>query len=234
LFEVAGLGFSITQLPESLVGALDNYCSLCHPVFTSALGHEQVRFEEGTVAVARDGDEIVVRSTPADLTAGLRGMLVSALDPRGGGLLHGAGVVLDGQAILCVAPSEGGKTTLCGKIAGRVPVLSDETVALWLEETAPKLAGTFFWSGAPLLTAAGNFPLAAICFLEKGGVGLASIERSEALRALLLEWHLPERPGGAADTLARAERLLARVRSFRLRTDLDTDPFPLLMQARKG
>jgi hypothetical protein len=233
-FGVAGLRFSIGRPPAALAEVLDRYISLGDQADSSCVDiscEERVRFEEGPKAATRVAEELVVHAVASDIEAGLRGALVLALDSRRAALLHGAGVVIRGQAVLCVAPSEGGKTTLCRKIRGRAPVLSDETVALWLDDDAPRLAGTFFWSGEPLSTAQGRFPLAAICFLNKGGEALAPIVRAEALQGLLSEWHLPDRSQAAADALALASSVLGRVPIYRLQTRLDTDPLPLLSAA---
>ena len=190
---------------------------------------EVVRFEEGPTGLAREAGELVVRSPlEEDLVASLRGMLVMALDRRGGALVHSAGVLIDDRAILCVAPPGGGKTTLCGKVAGRLPVLSDETLAIWMDAGVPALAGTSLWSGDSLPTQLGRFPLAAICFLAKGEEGVSTIARAEALRALLTEWHLPPQPGATQVALRRADWLLSEVRNVRLSTRLETDPVPLL------
>jgi hypothetical protein len=191
----------------------------------------QIELQEGPTRLRGGPSGIVADVAPGELSAALRGVLVEALDRRGGALLHGAAAVLDGKAILCIAPSEGGKTTLCGKVAGRTPVLSDETVALRLDGPSPRLSGTPFWSGERLPTESGLFPLAAICFLRKGTMRLAPMAGPDALAELLLEWHLPERPGAASDALSRANLLISLVPLFTLQSTLEGDPLPLLREA---
>ncbi len=227
--EVADLRFAVRSAPAR-AGQLESFLSTERRWETPP--DEVVRLEEGPHALFGDAGEVVVRS-PAEETivASLRGMLVFALDRRGSALVHGAGAVVDGQAILCVAPSGGGKTTLCGKVAGRLPVLSDETLAIWLDAERPSLAGTFLWSGESLPTLPGRFPLAAICLLAKGDAGVAPVARAEALRALLAEWHLPPHADAGKEALRRAARLVAQVPVFRLSTRLDTDPVPWLRRA---
>ncbi len=200
---------------------------------SSGEDREHIELHEGPTRLRNIGRNLAADVSPGELPRALRGILVTALDRRGGALLHGAGVVVDGLAVLCVAPSEGGKTTLCGKVAGRAPVLSDETVALRLDGPGPQLAGTPFWSGERLPTTSELFPLAAICFLRKGPAKLASITRAKALGELLLEWHLPERPDAAADALARANALVSTVPLFTLHSTLEGDPLPLLRTAAK-
>jgi hypothetical protein len=201
---------------------------------SSGEDREHIELHEGATRLRAAGGKMAADVSPGDLPRALRGILVTALDRRGGALLHGAAVVVGGRAVLCIAPSEGGKTTLCGKVGGRAPVLSDETVALRLDGPAPQLAGTPFWSGEPLPTAGGLFPLAAICFLRKGPERLMPLGQREALSELLLEWHLPERPSAAADALARASSLISKVPLFALHTTLEGDPLPLLREAAEA
>jgi hypothetical protein len=227
--EVAGLSFAVraeAQMGEALEHLIPAAPASALPV------DERVKLVEGNkhLTVA-EGGEIVATTPLEEVSAAVRGMLVAALDARQGALLHGAGAVLSGRAVLCIAPSEGGKTTLCGKLRGRAPILSDETIALWLEGGKPELAGTCFWSGPKLPTATGRFPLAAVCFLKQGGEGLEPIARAEAVGALLAEWHLPERPNAISDALERASRLLSVVPFVRLRSRLESDPLPLLSAA---
>lgn len=184
---------------------------------------------EGPPRVERLPAGLRVSATPELIGASLRGLLVTALDAVDGALVHGAAAVLGGRAVLCIAPSEGGKTTLCGKLAGRVPVLSDETLALRLQP-ALEVSGTFWWSGARLPSLGGLFPLGAICFLQKGGERLQPLDRPTALRALLAEWHLPAGAGAAQTAMARAERLLG-LPFWALHTELATDPLPLLQRS---
>ena len=229
--EVAGIRLVLRTSSETLVQALDDLLPPGAAAGPPSLEPEEIELHEGSTKLRNDGQRLAADVAPGELPRALRGILVDLLDRRGGALLHGAAMVIDGQAMLCVAPSEGGKTTLCGKVAGRAPVLSDETVALRLDLQKPRVAGTPFWSGEPLPTASGLFPLAAICFLRKGPNQLTPMGQREALSELLLEWHLPERPDAAADALARANALVSAVPLFALHSTLDGDPLPLLRRA---
>ncbi len=228
--EVAAIRLVLRTSSQSLAEALDGLLPLNAAAEPASQDCEQVELREGRTALRSNGVRMEVAVDEGELSAALRGILGSALDRRGGALLHGAGVVVDGQAVLCIAPSEGGKTTLCGKVAGRAIVLSDETVALRLDNS-PQLAGTLFWSGPALPTAKGLFPLSAICFLRKGPEALLPLAQPQALSELLLEWHLPERPGAMPDALSRAKALVSQVPLFTLRTTLEGDPLPLLRKA---
>jgi hypothetical protein len=228
--EVADIRLVIRTSSASLIEAIDDLLPGDAAGPTSR-DSEPVELHEGHTRLRAGSPSSLADVTAEELPAALRGILGSALDRRGGALLHGAGVVVEGSALLCIAPSEGGKTTLCGKLASRVPVLSDETVALRLDGPGPRLAGTPFWSGERLPTANGLFPLLAVCFLRKGPGELTPMGQPEPLSELLLEWHLPERPGAAAAALARASSLVSRLPLFALRSTLDGDPLPLLRRA---
>jgi hypothetical protein len=229
--EVAAIRVVLRSSSQSLLEALDDLLPSGDGGEPRGQDCEHVELREGPTMLRFNGISMDVVVAEGELPAALRGILGSALDRRGGALLHGAGIVVDGKAVLCIAPSEGGKTTLCGKIAGRAPILSDETVALRLDDNLPRLAGTLFWSGLSLPTAGGLFPLAAICFLRKGPEALLPLPQPQALSELLLEWHLPERPEASADALARASTLVAQLPLFTLRTTLEGDPLPLLQRA---
>ncbi len=232
--EVAAIRLVLRTSSGALVEALDDLLPPGVGTGPPDLATEEIALREGSTRLRHDGQHLTADVGPGELARALRGILVDALDRRGGALLHGAAVVVEGAAVLCIAPSDGGKTTLCGKLAGRVPVLSDETVALRLDLGGPRLAGTPFWSGEPLPTASGLFPVAAICFLRKGPPHLTPLSRREALSELLLEWHLPERPAAAADALARATALVSTVPLFALRSTLESDPLPLLRDATQA
>ena len=231
--DVAAIRLVLRTSKASILEALDKLLPP-HSAEEAPPDSEEIELHEGSTKLRNDGQSLVADVGPGELPRALRGILVDALDRRGGALLHGAAVVVEDQAVLCIAPSEGGKTTLCGKLAGRLPVLSDETVALRLDGPGPQLGGTPFWSGDRLPTASGLFRLAAICFLRKGPNQLTPMGQREALSELLLEWHLPERPDAAADALARANALVSAVPLFALHSTLEGDPLPLLRRAAQA
>lgn len=189
------------------------------------------------------GRDRALAESPLDedqLTAVLRAAMCQALAPEGV-LLHGAGVVLDEQGILLIAPSGGGKTTISRLLSRQADILSDETVCVRPDPRRPGgylLYGSCFWSGPAYPSRAGGFPLRAICFLRKGSLGVAPIARTQALLELLRELHLPI--GGAtaaADALAVAGRLLDAVPAHAFRFPLDADPLPelrALLEPRNG
>jgi hypothetical protein len=166
----------------------------------------------------------------ASFEAVLRAAMGQALAPEGA-LLHGAGVALDDQGILLIAPSEGGKTTICRLLSNQADILSDETICIRPDARHAgnyALYGSCFWSGPVYPSRAGGFPLRAICFLRKGSLECAPIARSQATRELLRELYLPIGPTAAADALAFAGRLLDAVPAYAFRFPLDSNPVPEL------
>jgi hypothetical protein len=161
----------------------------------------------------------------------LRAAMCQVLSPAGA-LMHGAGIVLDEQGLLMIAPSGGGKTTVAGLVASQADILSDEIICVRPDaRLADRYAiyGSCFWSGPVYPSRAGGFPLRAICFLRKGPLGVAPIARSHAILELLRELHLPIGPAtAAADALAFAGQLLEAVPSYAFRFPLDADPVPEL------
>jgi hypothetical protein len=166
----------------------------------------------------------------------LRAAMCQALAPEGA-LLHAAGVALDEQGILLVAPSGGGKTTISRLLSTHADILSDETLGIRRDVLSPGhylLYGSCLWSGPLYPSRAGGFPLRAICFLRKGALGCAPIARSQALRELLRELYLPIGPTAAADALAFASQLLEAVPACALRFPLNADPAPELRRLLLG
>jgi hypothetical protein len=153
------------------------------------------------------------------LSAICRAALSHALGNRGGALIHGAAAVIDGRAVLLVAPSEGGKTTICGLLAREgIPVLSDETIALRPRSLGESFDahGTFFWSGPVLQTLEGGWPVQAIGLLEKGALGAQPISPAAALGRFLPEWHVDHDEPSAERALATAAKMLESTHAYRL------------------
>jgi hypothetical protein len=173
----------------------------------------------------------------ADLFAAvLRAAMCQALAPDGA-LLHAAGVVLDDQGFLLIAPSEGGKTTISRLLSSQADILSDETICVRPDPSRSShyaIYGSCFWSGPAYPSRAGGFPLRAVCFLRKGPLALSPLPRACALRELLSELYLPIGSSAAVDSLAVASQLLASVSIRALYFSLDSDPAPLLRALLAG
>lgn len=203
------------------------------PVKTPSL---RVRLEGGPALSWRATADEAAASLPStypEAGAVLRAAMAHSLFP-GGALFHGAGLVVDGVGVACLAPSGGGKSTLSRLCSPRVAVLSDETIGIRGRGDDFEVHGTSFWSDAPLPTAAGAFRLNGVCFLRKGRLGLTELPRAQAVRELLAQAHLPDRAGASEALLALAERLTARVPCLALSFSLTDDPLPLLRRLSDG
>jgi hypothetical protein len=180
----------------------------------------------------RQGPDTARATSPRDadaLVAVLRAALCDALAPDGA-LLHAAGVIVRDRALLFLAPSGGGKSTLSRLVGDRFPLLSDETVCVRpSRDGSGYLAyGTSLWSTAgPKRIPERGFPLAALCFLEKGPLKWARLARRKALRELMVQYHLRLSPGAATESLDFGLRLLEEVAAYRLRFPVDAQLEPL-------
>ncbi len=190
----------------------------------------RVRLESGPALSWRattDEATASLSSTYPEAGAVLRAAMAHSLFPDGA-LFHGAGLLVEGAGIACLAPSGGGKSTLSRLCSPRAIVLSDETIGLRRRGDAFEIHGTSFWSDAPLPTSEGAFPLGAVCFLDKGPTKLEPVSRAKAVRGLLAQAHLPARPGATEALLALAEDLTKTIPCLRLSFSLTEDPLPLL------
>jgi hypothetical protein len=161
------------------------------------------------------------------LSAICRAALSQAAGERGGALLHGAAAVLESRAVLLIAPSEGGKTTLCGRLGkAGVPVLSDETIVLRRRpgEQAFDVHGTFFWSGPVLRTLGGAWPVRAVALLQKGPLRAERVSPASALASFLPEWHVDHDASAASRALATAAEVLESAPAYRLSFDRNDSP----------
>ncbi|HEX6100057.1 MAG TPA: hypothetical protein VF432_27340 [Thermoanaerobaculia bacterium] len=121
----------------------------------------------------------------APLRAMLRTAVVAMLPLHGGLPLHAAGLVADDRALVLFGESGAGKTTIAS-IAG-LPVLSDEIVAVTVEDGRPVARSTGFGDevytgGAPGVAR----PVAALVQLAKADrFAVTPLSHAEATRALL-------------------------------------------------
>lgn len=130
----------------------------------------------------------------------LRAAVASTALKKGGLLLHGVAVLVDGRAYVCPARSGSGKSTLAS--LARHP-LSDEVSAL-----LPIPGGGFAAHATPWWTSrGGSAPLSAVCALSWEGEGL-SPEPGTALRQLVANLVLPL---DSAPNRARALEVAAAV-----------------------
>lgn len=152
------------------------------------------------------------------LDAQLRAVVAREILERGGLLLHGVAVQVDGRAYLCPARSGSGKSTLAS-LSGHP--LSDEVSAL-----APLSSGGFAAHATPWWrSSGGSAPLAAVCALTWDGEGLDP-QPGTPLRQLISNLVLPV---DSAPNRARALEVAAEVAlatpfarlAFRQTSDVD-------------
>ncbi|MHB1295218.1 MAG: phosphoenolpyruvate carboxykinase (ATP) [Anaerolineae bacterium] len=122
-------------------------------------------------------------------------------------LVHGCGVVVDGQGYLFIGPSGAGKSTVAS-LAGTRRVLNDETVALRAEPGGFRIAGTPFLGDIECPTS-GWHPLHAVLMLRQSlVVGLQPLSAGEAFGRFLPQV-LSTRPINAPQLPVRPESRIA-------------------------
>ena len=102
-----------------------------------------------------------------------------SLQQRGGGVVHAAGVVMNGRAFLLVGPSGSGKTTWARAAAeAGLPVLSDDCVLVEFASGRLIALGSPFRSKEYPSPGPGRWPVAALLIPSWGAVpSLASVNR---------------------------------------------------------
>lgn len=133
----------------------------------------------------------------------------------GGALVHAAGLMANnGNAVLALAPSGGGKSTLTS-LATSLASLSDETVGLTFSPE-PMLHGTAFRSSSERPPQLSSTRLRALVLLSKSDqISLVRCSPIEATRSLLAAWYrLPSSPIRWA--LSRFADLSCEIPCFRL------------------
>jgi hypothetical protein len=155
----------------------------------------------------------------------LRAAVAESVLERGGLLLHGVAVTVDGAAHLCPARSGSGKSTLAAR-SGHP--LSDEVSVL-----LPGPAGGFVAHATPWWSSRGGAaPLAGVYQLAWEGEGVTSLGPT-ALRALAANMVLPvDTPANRRRALAVAAAVAAAVPFARLAFRPDSDVDALLRGGR--
>lgn len=154
----------------------------------------------------------------------LLAMLILA--PRGGCIVHAAGLAVGGRGVAFVGRSGAGKTTLMRSIDNRPDHirLSDDRVILQLGEAGARVYGTP-WAGEGMVAANAGAELAAVVFLLHGTENaLDPITATEAAEQLLpttsIPWFDTGLMTGCLDTL---DRIIGNTSCFNLRFRPDRD-----------
>lgn len=129
-------------------------------------------------------------------------------------LIHASGLCSAGRAVVVVAPSGGGKSTLMDLAQGFCS-LSDETLLL----STSAVVGTPFRSSASKPPEPRTAPVAAVLLLEKAAsASYSRVDARTALTAILPEMYRPPEPlASSAEILHRAKLFAESVPAYRFR-----------------
>ena len=170
----------------------------------------------------------------------LRILAADSAVSNGGLLMHSAGLVLNGEAVIFCGHSGAGKTTLARKAhACDVPVLSDDlnlllpTPAGYQAFPVP-FAGEF--SAQTVVTGAPGFSLAGLYFLRQGGaLALETLTRSQEVARIIGASPFVNRDVDRFDVVtANAVRLVAAVPRVAVLTSCRDDDFRRILSILDG
>ncbi len=135
-------------------------------------------------------------------------------------LFHGSALTLDGNGYLFTAPSGTGKSThaaLWRAVWGdRVLMVNDDKPLLRVTDTGVLVSGTP-WDGKHHLSAPGDYPLRAICLLERGEENrIYPMTSQEIYPALLGQTYRPEDPLLMMKTLALLDRAMQHLKFYKM------------------
>ncbi len=142
-------------------------------------------------------------------------------------LVHGSALALDGVGYLFTAPSGTGKSThtsLWRRTFGdRVVMVNDDKPLLCLTDAGVTVSGTP-WAGKHHLSTPGDYPLEAICFLERGAENdIVPLARGEAYARMLAQTYRPQDPALLMKTLALLDRIMTQLKFYRLTCNISPE-----------
>ncbi len=142
-------------------------------------------------------------------------------------LFHGSALTLDGIGYLFTAPSGTGKSThtsLWRECYGdRVTMVNDDKPLLRVTADRVTVSGTP-WDGKHHISTPGEFPLRAICFLERGEENvLKPLTNEEAYPYLLGQTYRPADPALLMATLSLLDRAMKMLKFYRLTCNMSTE-----------
>lgn len=143
-------------------------------------------------------------------------------------LMHGAALAVDGDAYLFCAPSGVGKSThvaLWKKHLGAfVTVVNGDKPLVRIPEAGAVFVCGTPWAGKEGWQENASFPLAGLCFLERGSQNrIRPLQPGEALERALAQTYLPARKEAAERTLELLDPLLLRTPQYLLTCDATED-----------
>ena len=141
-------------------------------------------------------------------------------------LIHGASISYQGKAYLFSAPSGTGKSThirLWRKYLGTdVDIVNGDKPFVAIEEEV-HIYGTP-WAGKENWQKNCRFPLAGICFLQRGTKNsIRELSPAEVLPLILKQVYMPKNPFTVAQTLDLIDQLLKRVPCYLLSCDISEE-----------
>jgi hypothetical protein len=184
---------------------------------------------EGTTASAADSGVSCLLRYPLDQI-----LLMYALIPAGGLLLHATGVVVEGRALVCCGVSGAGKSTLARQFlaAGVGDLLSDDRVVVRPAGEAPTASGPAAsglaagglhafgtpWPGDARIAVNDHAPFGALVFLRHGTANRVSeLSPADALHRLLQVASIPWFDAPVmSESLGVCEAIVGAVRAYEL------------------
>ena len=145
-----------------------------------------------------------------------------------GFMLHASGVVYENKAYLFSAPSGTGKSThtsIWQRVFGndKTFIINDDKPAIKLDGDVVKACGTP-WSGKYDQSRNADVPIKGICFLERAEVNsIEEMEKKEAIHQILNQTIRPRDPKDMEKLLTLLDRLLDRVKVYRLGCNMDDE-----------
>lgn len=193
-----------------------------------AVTHFQVMGHQGWIDLAARRACVTIASETATYSALVRTLSFVCMQelPRRqeGLLLHGAGIVIDGQGLVFFGASGQGKSTVARLAQGQGDVLTDETVIVRLTPAGPTLLSTPFWGlSTPVEQTQQNqrveVPLHALySLIHAPEFTLTPLSPARAVMELLTsEKVATERVSSASAWLAMAGQLVQQVPLYQLR-----------------
>ncbi|MBQ9249945.1 MAG: hypothetical protein IJ179_06210 [Oscillospiraceae bacterium] len=193
---------------------------LCRDYRTEGAPELRVRVAAADIARERTMDGAAGYSDAYLETLAVYRQIAEAMPARGGLLLHGSALEVDGLGYLFTAPSGTGKSTharLWRELLGaRVRMINDDKPLLRLGPEGVTVYGTP-WNGKHRLGENIAAPLRAVCFLEQAAENvIAPLSGAEVWPLLLAQVYRPADPAALRRTLELLDGLCARLRFYRL------------------
>ena len=153
-------------------------------------------------------------------------------------LFHGSVVAVDGAAYLFTAKSGTGKSTHTrlwrAMLGDRAVMVNDDKPFLRMDGPGVVACGSP-WMGKHGLGCKGEFPLKAVCVLERGTENvIAPMSAKDALRMLLQQSNRPQSPALLPQYLQLLDTLAARVKFYKLSCNMEPEAARVAYEAMKG